>query len=102
MNRFVAMLWDVRFEGRTQQVCAWTEALQKASAAWHVVVDAAGFRVLVLGQRTGQPIITNMDGTDGVIIGPLFERGFEKLGRLTRLDSKRASEIVASGGGALI
>jgi asparagine synthase (glutamine-hydrolysing) len=102
MDRFVAFLWDSEALPRQVQVERWSAALQRASRFWTIVLDQPGVKVLSLNQRSGAPVVTPWANGAGVVLGPLFERGGERNGRVRRLDAGAAARIGASGGASLV
>ena len=102
MDRFVAFLWDPEALTRQWQVERWSAALQCASRFWTIVLDRPGVKVLSLNQRAGAPVVTSWANGDGVVLGPLFERGSERNGRVRRLDAGVAARVAASGGASLV
>src|SRR5688500_15621457 len=98
MDRFVAFLWDPEVVIRQGQVERWSAALQRASRFWTIVLDQPGVKVLSLNQRSGGPVVTTWANGAGVVLGPLFESGGERNGRVRRLDADAAARVVASGG----
>jgi asparagine synthase (glutamine-hydrolysing) len=102
MDRFVAFFWDPDAAGRQQQVERWVSLLHASSRLWTVVLDRPGVRVLSLNQRRGAPIAAPWADGAGVILGPLFQRGSERKGRVERIDEKEAARIAATGGASLV
>jgi asparagine synthase (glutamine-hydrolysing) len=102
MDRFVAFHWNAASAGQTAKVDLWSRQLASQDQRWIKVLDAPGLRIAVLASRNGQPRIAPLAGADGLIVGTLFERGKEKLGRLAQLSGLAASDILASAGEHLI
>jgi asparagine synthase (glutamine-hydrolysing) len=102
MDRFVAFLWDPEALARQRQVELWSAVLQRASRLWTIALDRPGVKVLSLNQREGAPVVTSWTNSEGVVLGPLFERGGERNGRVRRLDARAALRVAASGGASLV
>ncbi len=102
MDRFIVLLWrpeDQADSRRTREIAA---GLQTRSQSWTVVMDAPGLRVLVRIQRGAEPVVTHMDGCEGVIVGAVFERGRESAGRSRSLPAADSVRIVRTAGESLI
>ena len=102
MDRFVAFLWDSEALARQRQVELWSAVLQRSSRLWTIALDRPGVKVLSLNQRSGGSVVTSWADNAGVVLGPLFERGGERNGRVRRLDPRAAERVAESGGASLV
>jgi asparagine synthase (glutamine-hydrolysing) len=101
MHRFVAMTWNPASPDAARRVDIWSDALRRAPGDWTCALDTEGARVLI---PAGQVLTTVSNGVDvsGIIIGRLFERWYERQGRVSSLAGQAASGIARSNGANLI
>jgi asparagine synthase (glutamine-hydrolysing) len=102
MDRFVAMIWEAKNPAAAWQINTWSEQLKRASSKWINVLDVPGLRVFSYHHRGDGPIVTRLDGEDGIVIGPLFERSAGRKGRVRALANANARRVVATRGDMLI
>ncbi|MDP3736411.1 MAG: asparagine synthase-related protein [Hyphomonadaceae bacterium] len=102
MDQFVAFLWDRHVAAHGAQVDRWTETLGKRSGRESFLVDRPGLRVITFQMGARVVRATELSGSEGVVIGSLFERGREGAGRIEQLDRQASDDIANANGKALI
>lgn len=98
MDRFVAMVWDVRDADASSRARLWRETFERNPKFWRGVFSSDGVCVFTRLQRSATPIVTEWENGQGIIIGPIFARGEEHRGRIKRLADAECQSVEASTG----
>lgn len=93
MHRFVAVAWDPASPPAREAAQAWLTKLRQDAGPWRVVLRRDGIEVFLPKDSGAFTTLNDLLNPSGVVIGRLFERGYEKQGRLGAL-SKSASRLV--------
>jgi len=102
MHRFVAVLWDPAAPATASRAKSWISALSREGGAWGTLLQRDGLHVFAPKGSHAFTTLGDRANPSGVIVGRLFERGYEKQGRLDALTQDAKKRIERTQGGALI
>lgn len=102
MHRFVAVLWNPAAPEANARATSWINRLSRECSAWQTVFRRDGAQVFI---PKGVEAFTAFDShpdSRGVVIGRLFERGYEGRGRIDVLPADVCRRIERTLGDELV
>lgn len=99
MDRYIAFVWDTSNRSAGSDAARYRQVFPPP---WRDVLSVSGLCVMGLPGRCPGIVASRLHDAEGVVLGPLFERGKESAGRVRQLTPALSHRVLASRADPLI